>query len=154
MNLKVQTLIWLLVESTSANCSSVWSDVVFEVPECTCASNEVEDCNGNCAPLSALGNGSCNSSSSADFDCSDFSYDNGDCLAENCTNGVDDDNDGDTDCDDSECSGSSSCLPDLEVTYFNCGTSSVTHGDSLSCSIRFQILATGVLLDSLDSPFK
>ena len=32
--------------------------------------------------------------SSADFDCSDFSYDNGDCLAENCTNGVDDDNDG------------------------------------------------------------
>ena len=52
-----------------------------------------------------------------------------------CTNGTDDDNDGDTDCDDSDCSSHSACLPDLDVTYLNC-SSSGARGDNVSCNFK------------------
>ena len=47
----------------------------------TCATGEVEDCLGGCAPESWLGDGFCDDGTyGAYFDCSDFAYDYGDCY--------------------------------------------------------------------------
>lgn len=53
-----------------------------------CTSGCIKDCNGNCAPSGWLGDGSCDDytyisqycgGDYADFNCSEFNYDNGDC---------------------------------------------------------------------------
>ena len=47
----------------------------------TCASYELEDCNGNCVLASYLGDGVCDNSTSFDLDCAQHNYDNGDCSS-------------------------------------------------------------------------
>ena len=64
------------------------------------------------------------------FNCASLSYDDGDCLSENCTNGSDDDNDGDVDCDDSECSNHSSCTTPSSETNCTNGIDDDSDGDT------------------------
>ncbi|MAA77661.1 MAG: hypothetical protein CL916_00255 [Deltaproteobacteria bacterium] len=47
----------------------------------TCASYEIEDCNGNCVPTSYLGDGVCDNSTYYDLDCAQHNYDDGDCSS-------------------------------------------------------------------------
>ena len=70
----------------------------------SCSSTEVTDCNGNCAPATWVGDGSCDDETYSyggnyiDLNCSTHSYDDGDCV-------VDADGDGhdsSVDCDDSD----------------------------------------------------
>ncbi len=93
-----------------------------------CAGTEVIDCNGNCAPGYWVGDGACDDGSYAylgnqiDLDCAQHNYDDGDCAVStptsetSCTNGVDDDQDGLTDCADSDCAFDSACQPETNCT--------------------------------------
>lgn len=89
-----------------------------------CSSTEVEDCNGNCAPGGWVGDGSCDDGTYSylgnqiDLDCALHNYDNGDCTGSggsgtttesDCTDGVDNDQDGLTDCNDSDCTYDPAC---------------------------------------------
>ena len=46
----------------------------------TCASYEIEDCNGKCILASYLGDGTCDNSTWYNLDCAQHNYDDGDCT--------------------------------------------------------------------------
>ena len=84
-----------------------------------CASNQILDCNGNCGPVSWLGDMYCDDETYTyqgvyiDYNCVSLAYDNGDCgtvsYETSCTDGVDNDSDGVTDCNDSDCAAAAAC---------------------------------------------
>ena len=87
-------------------------------PACSsggCPSGQVLDCDGACANSSYLGDNICDDgiTFSSNFNCAQFNYDDGDCIAVsvefNCTDGSDNDSDGDIDCADSDCSSDPAC---------------------------------------------
>ena len=80
-----------------------------------CGTNEIEDCNGNCAPDWWLADGYCYESvpymgNDINLNCPELNYDEGDCLIEDCFNEVDDNNNGTIDCDDPDCITDATCI--------------------------------------------
>jgi len=62
-------------------------------PPSGCTAEEVEDCNGNCAPISWLGDNDCDAGqwtyngNPIHFDCEEFQNDSGDCNTSGCPDG-------------------------------------------------------------------
>jgi len=50
--------------------------------EATCPFGAIEDCDGNCAPESWIGDGICDDENTTNFDCALFGFDGGDCEPE------------------------------------------------------------------------
>jgi hypothetical protein len=71
-----------------------------------CADGDVEDCDGNCAPVDLIGDGVCDNyvfvyeGVAINFECSEFNFDEGDCTSSNDLDG--DGADASVDCDDTD----------------------------------------------------
>ena len=82
-----------------------------------CSSTEVLDCIGECTAATWVGDGICDENAPYyDLNCAQFNYDGGDCSGSSgsstesdCTNGIDDDQDSLTDCNDSDCASDPAC---------------------------------------------
>ena len=119
------------IDCDDTDCSS---DAACQTSSGGCSSSELEDCNGNCAPDYWLGDGSCDDGAYSymgnqiDLDCALYNNDDGDCTSgggstnptteTDCTNFIDDDGDGDIDCDDSDCASDSACQSSSSCSSF------------------------------------
>jgi len=128
----------------------------------SCASDEIEDCDGHCGPLSWLGDGECDLGQYAyggnliDFNCAALSWDAGDCSGGNSgddddTVGDDDDTVGDDDDtvgdDDDSQSGPPETFSDVELSCYPYGT--------LQATLAFWAWSTGntgVVRASIQTP--